>query len=331
MARLCIGLLLVGLALGCPPVVVARFSFFSEKKIALRSSNTGYSFVAEKSARYDSMPFTRVGSLIIVRASVDSLEGNFILDTGAPGLILNATYFRHLPAHGTAHAQDKGGITGAALFEEKTLAGSLRLGSFHFFNLMADKVQLSHLENAKGIPIMGLLGYQLFRRFELLIDFEAEMIYLYRAPVAGPVEGIAALRQPGVWHTAALRITGSKVLAQVLWGRKKLNFVLDTGAESNVLDNRLPRQLMEQVTITRRVALVGSGQQKVEAWYGRVPALQIGNCLVQQPEVLLTSLSQLSEAYGYSIDGMLGNALLAQQRLGISFIHHTLYLYKQQP
>ncbi|HYH13741.1 MAG TPA: hypothetical protein VD794_00880, partial [Flavisolibacter sp.] len=39
------------------------------------------------------IPFTRVGNLILVKAHIDSIVGNFILDTGAPHLILNITYF----------------------------------------------------------------------------------------------------------------------------------------------------------------------------------------------------------------------------------------------
>jgi hypothetical protein len=40
------------------------------------------------------IPFRQAGNLIIVEATIDGLRGNFILDTGAPYLVLNATYFR---------------------------------------------------------------------------------------------------------------------------------------------------------------------------------------------------------------------------------------------
>src|SRR5690242_9151111 len=43
------------------------------------------------------IPFNRIGNLIVVKAKVDTVEGNFILDTGAPGLVLNLTYFRDYP------------------------------------------------------------------------------------------------------------------------------------------------------------------------------------------------------------------------------------------
>ncbi|MBK7441147.1 MAG: hypothetical protein IPI65_06360 [Bacteroidetes bacterium] len=39
------------------------------------------------------IPLKRVQNLFLIEARVDSLVGNFILDTGAPHLVLNKTYF----------------------------------------------------------------------------------------------------------------------------------------------------------------------------------------------------------------------------------------------
>src|SRR5688500_9991244 len=56
------------------------------------------------------IPFSRAGNLILLRAKADTTEGNFILDTGAPGLVLNITYFRNY----SDYTQDgeSGGLTG---------------------------------------------------------------------------------------------------------------------------------------------------------------------------------------------------------------------------
>jgi len=43
------------------------------------------------------IPFNRAGNLIIIKAIADTTEGNFILDTGAPHLVLNMTYFVAIP------------------------------------------------------------------------------------------------------------------------------------------------------------------------------------------------------------------------------------------
>ena len=56
--------------------------------------------------------FRRAGNLILIKAKADTTEGYFILDTGAPYLVLNMTYFRDYPAS-TELDGVQGGITGA--------------------------------------------------------------------------------------------------------------------------------------------------------------------------------------------------------------------------
>ena len=55
------------------------------------------------------VPFTLTGTIITVRGSIDSIEGNFFFDTGASGLLLNYRYFGN-PAR--AASKEGGGDTG---------------------------------------------------------------------------------------------------------------------------------------------------------------------------------------------------------------------------
>src|ERR1700761_1873089 len=57
------------------------------------------------------VPIKKAGNLIIVEAQVDTVEGNFVLDTGAPYLVLNETYFRYLPKIAD---QEAAGINGTS-------------------------------------------------------------------------------------------------------------------------------------------------------------------------------------------------------------------------
>lgn len=41
------------------------------------------------------IPLVQAGKLLLIEAEVDGQRGNFILDTGAPYLVLNTTYFRN--------------------------------------------------------------------------------------------------------------------------------------------------------------------------------------------------------------------------------------------
>ena len=70
---------------------------------------TAFNSYADEDPSDLEIPFNRAGNLILLKGKVDSIEGNFILDTGAPGLVLNITYFRHYP---TQVAEERSGVTG---------------------------------------------------------------------------------------------------------------------------------------------------------------------------------------------------------------------------
>jgi len=50
------------------------------------------------------IPIKRAQNLIVVEAKIDTMQGNFILDTGAPYLVLNQTYFRNALRYGDQEA-----------------------------------------------------------------------------------------------------------------------------------------------------------------------------------------------------------------------------------
>jgi len=107
------------------------------------------------------LPFSRAGNLILIKARVDSIDGNFILDTGAPGLVLNITYFRNYPQ--TVHDAEQTSITGTSSSTvAKTTVSELNFGTYHYYKAEADLLNLGHIENTKNIKILGLLGMGLF-------------------------------------------------------------------------------------------------------------------------------------------------------------------------
>ena len=74
------------------------------------------------------IPFTRAGNLILIQAKADTSTGFFVFDTGAPGLVLNLTYFRNYP---TTNPVESGGITGATI-SARTTVDSFHLGPISY-------------------------------------------------------------------------------------------------------------------------------------------------------------------------------------------------------
>ena len=74
------------------------------------------------------VPIKRAGNLIIVEAQIDSLEGNFVMDTGAPYLVLNSTYFRDSPH---VEEQQSAGINGESAGSFTTVVHNFSILDLH--------------------------------------------------------------------------------------------------------------------------------------------------------------------------------------------------------
>lgn len=274
------------------------------------------------------IPFSRAGNLIVIKAKADSIEGNFILDTGAPGLILNMTYFRGYPA-AESRIEESGGITGGVGTVSPTDVGQLSFGPIKYHGVEADRVNLGHIENSKGIRIHGLLGMQLFRRFEMIIDYEQNLIHLHL--IQKKEEKIYRsewLKDTSSFHEFPIDVQNNKLLTYGEMAGKKLTFIVDTGAESNVLDSRLPNKIFENVAITRRIVLTGSGDKKVEALYGDMKNMKLGKVAIANLPVLVTNLEKLCFSYDKCLDGMLGFDFLSRQRVGFNFVRGKMYIWR---
>ncbi|MDP4147989.1 MAG: pepsin/retropepsin-like aspartic protease family protein [Bacteroidota bacterium] len=273
------------------------------------------------------IPFIRAGNLIVIKAKVDTIEGNFILDTGAPGLVLNLSYFRHYPSRSTG--TDGGGITGSVGGNEGTMVDHVLMGGVHYYHVEADRINLGHIENNKGIRILGLLGMQLFTKFEMIIDYEKSVIFLHLISGKGSAEYRSEqLKDTTSFDELPIDITDYKIIVHTEMAGKRLLFLVDFGAESNVLDSRLPNKILENVTVTQRVLLDGSGARKVEALYGSLKNMRIGGRAVGDLPVLITNLQYMCTSYDHCLDGMLGFDFLSLHKIGFNFVRHKMYIWR---
>ena len=128
------------------------------------------------------IPFTLTGTLITVRARVDTTEGNFFFDTGASGLLLN---YRHFGRVRGVALTNGGGVTGTVRVLGTEQVDTFRLDNLLATDIAAELIDFSHIENAKKIDLVGLIGYAVFRDFEVLFDYEASLLVLVRTDKNG--------------------------------------------------------------------------------------------------------------------------------------------------
>lgn len=279
------------------------------------------------SEEHYTIPFTMAGRLILIEASIDTQVGNFILDTGAPHLVLNKSWFRNYGNQNYASAG--GGITGQINEVLSAQVRQLNIGKILYKQLEADVIELSHIEKSRGIPIFGLLGVNLFKSFELYVDYQAQVVHLYALDKKGQRKKASEKPQPAK-ATIPFQLYNNTILIDGSINKVPMRYCLDTGAEVNVLHNRLPKKAMESVSINSRALLTGAGSQKIEVLKGSVPQILVGTYEVNNASVLITHLGNMSRAYNLRIDAMLGYDFLSLAPFSLNFVTKELSIWESK-
>ncbi|GAB4093653.1 pepsin/retropepsin-like aspartic protease family protein [Flaviaesturariibacter terrae] len=295
----------------------------------LRGLHVPGSFFPEPDSVATVIPFNRVGNLILIQAQADSIEGNFIFDTGAQHVLLNSTYFRDYHAVTVSDAESAGinGGSGAPL--QRITLGRLGLGSLRYNQQEADLGNLGHIENSKGVRILGLLGMELFQDCEIMLDYDENLLYIHRLRKrdAAMYTNASLTTGPADYTELPIELKENYILVRTEVAGKTLRFVMDSGAETSVLDSRLPNTVLEGVLVTRRVQVNGAGRKK-EAIYGTLPELTVGPHLLRAVPVLISNLEQSCFSQFDCINGILSFDALSPRRIGFNFVTRKLYLWR---
>lgn len=274
------------------------------------------------------VPIKRAGNLIIVEAQIDSLEGNFVMDTGAPYLVLNATYFRDAP-----HLDDQQseGINGEVDGSFTTIIHDFSILDLHYSRITADVTDLSAIENGRGIKILGLLGTRLFSKFAITVDITNNLLYIHKLDAKGniPTEERVFkepyLKMPFKYLNDVIFLKGA-VNDKTMW------FVFDSGAETNLLDYRRSKKALSSMQIISRSKLTGVGGSSFEVLYARFDKLTLGDKDFMRNRVLVTNLEKMGKAYDHNIDGILGYDFFSRGVFTINFVksEFEMYIYNNQ-
>ncbi len=274
------------------------------------------------------IPFTRAGNLILVPGRADSTVGNFILDTGAPNLVLNLTYFRSYPAI-TSSDTENSGISGSVSGRIQVHINQFAFGNIRYHKVEADLANLGQIENSKGVKILGLLGLQLFRQFEMIIDYEKNLLYLHLVKKKeAKTYKSDMLQDTSAYSELPIDIIENKIITKLEIAGKKLRFIIDCGAETNLLDSRLPNSVFDNVEIGRKVILRGAHDKKTEAFYGNLSNMKIGNTSIASLPVVITNLEKSCLSYVSCTDGILGFDFLSMHKIGFNFVKRRMYIWK---
>ena len=313
--------------LGTRPV---SFSFDSENRITTMSliqmrvkTTAETSTILLPEASSIAVPFTRAGKLILVDVMVNGQPKKFLLDSGAPKVILNQAYYPNDTAGGQVMGSSKG-VNGTVNNMGLRKVNHLSFAGIQMQEQELITMNLSHLEEELSEPVHGLIGYELIKDYDLLFDYKAKQLTLiqpeswqtYKADKPALAQG----------SSIPFELEGHIPVIKAQVGDRELSFGLDCGAEGNLIDDDLYEPLEASVKPLKADDLIGAGGEAKTVQRGKVKQTNIGDRSYKNMRTAFSDISHLNAGYNLQLDGLMGYELLSKQKTLLSYKRKELIL-----
>ncbi|MCB0382920.1 MAG: hypothetical protein KDD05_06360 [Psychroserpens sp.] len=287
-------------------------------------SFTQAEFLSKNTTR---IPFKLVDHLIVIEAELLNKKGNFIIDTGSETLILNKKHFKGRTANTEMPKQTSGVID----FIENPLEKHLRefiIKDLVIQNTFSDVIDLSHIEISKKIHLLGIIGYDILKDYEIFIDMYLNQITLSKVDAKGEKLDHAIYLEK-IIDSVNFKLKKHTIVLEATVNDEHLKFGLDTAAEYNQLNKKINKKALTQFFPKRRLQLTGASGKKIEVLAGKLYRVKLTDSIYFGPmQTILTNLNQMNNVFGTKLDGILGYEFFRQQRTIINYKKEKLYFVK---
>jgi len=266
-----------------------------------------------------SIAFKLAGGLPVVQATVNGIQGNFVIDLGAAEVILNEKYFKEA----YPSMRSTSGIHVNKVETAELKIKELIISTLHVENIFAQVIDLQHLEQSKNQPIHGLLGFELWKNYEVALDYVREKMTLYERNKSTAPRRFTTTGTP---PTVSLDFTfiGHLACVTAYVGTHRLRLALDSGAEINIVDHRWKKKLRPHFQKRGQFLVRGISSQERQVEYIKLKQLWIGDRSYPFMRSVLSDLRPISS----SIDGILGYEFFVRcQKVAIDFKKRRFHIW----
>jgi len=275
---------------------------------------------------YFTVPFNRVGNLISVQVKLNGVFRTFIIDSGAPVFVLNS-------AHIAKDTADKKLILSDAKGAGGTISGMgmEQIESFEFGGISMDtqnviSMDLSHLEKETKTTFFGLLGYEIYKDYDMLFDYKKKTITFIKPETTKNFleSNYKSKKQVEV----PIEMGGHLALVKGVINDKEYTFGIDCGAESSLFDSKLKDELKPSFSRLKKDSMLGADKNVVEIYHGKLNSLVIGGVIFKKTETSFSDISHLNDGYKLKLDGLIGFDILSNQPTLISYVNNKIVFLK---
>lgn len=256
--------------------------------------------------------------LLLVPGQVNQKTGYFLLDTGAPFLLVNEAVAEGKEAEVAQGLQGTVQL-GKASFEK------LDWGIASLTQAEANHADLSHLSRYLDKPFLGILGQEAFAGKQLFIDYQQQELFVGKGsqPVLH-LNGAPAFE----WHFEQI---GHVILVAVTIEGKNAWFILDTGSVNSLIDREEAAGLNITAASGNQVMLESVDHKQNLAGKISPNYFSIQGKSIKNVRFLTTDMSNVRNTLEFPVSGIIGNDLLSRYSIAIDYKERKIKCWENTP
>lgn len=286
----------------------------------------GPSKVSQPIDKIIEVPFKVKENLMLVEAIINGESKNFIFDSGSPRLILNQVHYGEEVSSEETKYSSLEGVHGNI-----NSLDILTISDFDFNGIqMNDQkvlaADLSHLEVILEIPIAGLIGYEVFEGYDLLFNYSTQTLRFIQPDQTQTF--VTAMSAQLSMSSIPFELRQHIPLFEASVSGQTMTFGLDSGASTNLLSEDRYEELSGSLSSIRETDLTGADGRKEIVMKGTLDKLTIAEVDFDTTPTAFKDISNLKQAYGKELDGLVGYEILSREVTMVSYSQHKIYLFR---
>jgi predicted aspartyl protease len=280
-----------------------------QTKVASSDMNTN-------GANFFSVPFKKVGKLILVKAYVNGHERNFLVDSGCPILVLNSAHLSKDTTHAHSYSTMQG-IGGSIDGVNLEKVGRFEFGAITMDNEEVVTMDLSHLEKELKTKIHGLIGYEVFKNFDMLFDYSKKTLTFIQPELSEQI--LSERYKKKAFVSVPIELQGHIAVVEASINNENYKLGIDSGAESNVLAHDITNKMLPYLSNVKEDKMIGADKNEVPVKRGKLNEIKIGATPFAKTSTVFSDLSELNDSYQMRLDGLIGYEVLSKQPTLVSY------------
>jgi predicted aspartyl protease len=256
------------------------------------------------------LPVRIVNGLLVVRVTLSGRPFDFLLDSGAAGVVIDPIVAESL---GLERFGERIGATIGPFPETTAIVPSLSVGMLHMHNVVSRVVSIPFRADDRT-RVTGLLGFDFFAEIVVHIDAERGIFEALHPTAFRPSGDLIALALGLDDKQPAIRIKIGPVAARV---------ILDTGANRTVLESAFAERLDPQ---DDDPAALPPARFRGVGGTGIAEAVRVKNIELAATTIPETLVDVSASDLGFEdIDGLIGTDLMRDYDLFFDYRSNTVY------